>query len=213
MHLPLRPDGHPSPRQLLALLEAHVGTARAAQLCADLLDDDPHEHAGLVVFLGGHAGRSILDDGTSWKPYWARVWGARGLLYVWDDRVIPAVLSGLRDDAWRVAEGCLRVCALRELPGGDDSAALTVHELPRVRAAALRSLGAAVTWSTPRSSRPVLTTSPRRYGAVRHVPSTGCDSGSTSRDRTALPGRRTVAADPPRRPSSDRRGHYPTSPC
>jgi len=141
--LPLRPDGHPSPRQLLALLEAHVGTARAAQLCADLLDDDPHEHAGLVVFLGGHAGRSILDDGTSWKPYWARVWGARGLLYVWDDRVIPAVLSGLRDDVWRVAEGCLRVCALHELPGGDDAAALTVHELPRVRAAALRSLGAA----------------------------------------------------------------------
>jgi len=140
--LPRRPDGHPPPRELLSLLESHVGNARAAHLCAGLLADGAYAHPDLTVFLGGRAGRSILEDGTSWKDYWARVWGARGLLYVWDDLVVDAVVEGLRDEAWRVAEGCLRVCALRELPGGDDAAALTGHELSRVRAAAVRALGA-----------------------------------------------------------------------
>jgi HEAT repeat protein len=105
-----------SPRALLALLEAHVG---------------------------GAAGRSLLEDGTSWKPYWARVWAARGLLYVWDDRAAPAVLDGLADEHWRVAEMCLKVSARRELPCGEDGVRLAAHELARVRAAAARALGVA----------------------------------------------------------------------
>ena len=141
--LPERPTGQPHPRDLLALLEAHVGTARAAMLCADVLAaDDPHEHPEAVLYLGGPAGRSVLEDGTSWKPSWTRVWGARGLLYVWDDAVAPVVLDRLRDEHWRVAEMCLKVSALHELPCGDDAVRLSGHELPRVRAAAARALGA-----------------------------------------------------------------------
>jgi hypothetical protein len=140
--LPERPAGQPHPRDLLALLEAHVGTAAAAGLCANVLAvDDPHEHPDTVLFLGGPAGRSVLEDGTSWKPYWTRVWGARGLLYVWDDPVAPVVLDRLRDEHWRVAEMCLKVSALRELPCGDDAVRLSAHDLPRVRAAAARALG------------------------------------------------------------------------
>jgi HEAT repeat protein len=138
------PSTRLSPRDLLALLEAHVGSARAAGLCADLLTaEEPRDHAATVEFLGGAAGRSLLQDGTSWKPYWARVWAARGLLYVWDDLAAPAVLDGLADEHWRVAEMCLKVCARRELPCGEDGVRLARHELPRVRAAAARALGVA----------------------------------------------------------------------
>lgn len=141
VQLPTPPGHYQSPRELLALLEAHVGTRQAAVLCAEVLaEDDPHEHAATVLFLGGRAGRSVLEGG-SWKPYWARVWGARGLLYVWDESATHAVLDRLRDEHWRVAEMCLKVAARRELPCGDEAALLTTHELPRVRATAARALG------------------------------------------------------------------------
>jgi len=140
--LPTRPQPRPSPRELLGLLEAHVGTHRAALLCADVLaSDDPHEHPDTVLFLGGDAGRSVLEDGTSWKPYWTRVWGARGLLYVWADEVAPVVLERLGDEHWRVAEMCLKVSTKRELPCGEDAVRLSAHELSRVRSAAARALG------------------------------------------------------------------------
>lgn len=139
------PSGaRPSPRDLLARLEADVGTAQAATLCAELLTaDDPRDHAATVEYLGGAAGRSLVEDGRTWKPYWARVWAARGLLYVWDDLAAPAVIDGLADEHWRVAEMCLKVCARRELPCGEDGVRLAAHDMPRVRAAAVRALGAA----------------------------------------------------------------------
>ncbi len=147
VQLPVPTDGYQSPRELLGQLAAHVGTRRAALLCAEVLaDDDPHEHADTVLFLGGPAGRSLLDGGTSWKPYWSRVWGARGLLYVWDEEspfVAETVLDRVADDHWRVAEMCLKVCARRDLACGDDAARLATHDLPRVRATAARALGAA----------------------------------------------------------------------
>jgi hypothetical protein len=142
--LPDREAGHPSPRDLLARLAAHVGEARAAQLCAELLAAaEPGDHAETVLYLGGDAGRSVLEGTRGWKPYWSRVWGARGLLYVWDDSAADAVLDGLDDPAWRVAEMCLKVAASRGLPAGDGAVRLADHELPRVRAAAVRALGAA----------------------------------------------------------------------
>ena len=94
-----------------------------------------------MLFLGGDAGRSVLEDGTSWKPYWARVWGARGLLYVWDDAAAPGraraagrrALAGRRDvpEGLRAARAALR--RRRRAAAG--------HELPRVRATAARALG------------------------------------------------------------------------
>jgi hypothetical protein len=141
--LPPRPEGRPTPRDLLGLLESRVGAHRAALLCAEVLAaDDPHGHADTVLFLGGEAGRSLLDDGTSWKPYWARVWGARGLLYVWADEAAPVVLDRLGDPHWRVAEMCLKVSTRHELPCGDAAVRLSTHELPRVRTNAARALGA-----------------------------------------------------------------------
>ena len=140
--LPPPPGDRVTPRELLARLEAHVGTATAADLCARLLAArSPDEHPELVRYLGGPAGEALLAGSPSWQAYWAPTWAARGLLFVWDEAAAPAVQAGLRHDAWRVAEMCLKVCAKRELPCGDEAVRLARHDLPRVRAAALRALG------------------------------------------------------------------------
>jgi hypothetical protein len=119
-----------------------VGTATAAALCAEVLAAaTPAEHPDMVRYLGGPSGEALLRGSPSWQPYWAPTWGARGLLYVWDESAAPAVLDGLRHEAWRVAEMCLKVATKRRLPCGDDAVRLAGHELPRVRAVAMRALG------------------------------------------------------------------------
>ena len=81
-----------------------------------------------------------------------RTWGARGLLHVWDDSATDAVVRGLADEHWRPAEMCLKVAARHEVAGtGDGAAALADHELPRVRAQAMRAL--AVTGDTEHVDR------------------------------------------------------------
>jgi hypothetical protein len=140
--LPPNPGRQVSPRDLLALLSAEIGEVDSALACADLLAaDDPHDHAEILLFLGGRAGQSVLDGGQ-WRPYWARVWGARGLLYVWTDAAAPVVVRRLSDEHWRVAEMCVKVAAKREIgEAGPGVAALAAHALPRVRAAVVRTLG------------------------------------------------------------------------
>ena len=140
--LPPPPDLEALPRELVAALRTRLTESQAAALCADLLGGaPPEEHADLLPYLAGRPGATYFEGG--WADYWPQVWGARGLLYVWDDGVTDAVLAGLRHKAWRVAEMCLKVAALRDLPAGDDAARLSGHELPRLRAAAARALGAA----------------------------------------------------------------------
>ena len=39
----------------------------------------------LLVALGGPAARKFLDGDVHDDTYWLQVWGARGLLWVWDD--------------------------------------------------------------------------------------------------------------------------------
>ena len=100
---------------------------------------DAHWVGGAAV--DGWGSPSHLDDDTA---YWARVWAARTLLYVWDDRCSADVVAGLDDPAWRVREMCAKVSARWEVgAAGDRCAELVVHDdLPRVRAACARALGA-----------------------------------------------------------------------
>jgi HEAT repeat protein len=130
------------PRELLALLAYEIGEEAAAKACADLLAaEDERDEAEVLLFLGGEAGQSVLDGGE-WRPYWARVWAARGLLYVWTEAAAPVVVRRLGDEHWRVAEMCVKVAAKREIgEAGPGVAALAGHELPRVRAAVVRALG------------------------------------------------------------------------
>lgn len=141
------PAERESPRDRLARLAIHVGETEAARRCASLLSAEAPpvgaDDVATLRYLGAASGEALLAGSPSWQPYWSRVWAARGLLYVWTDEASDAVLAGLRDESWRVAEMCLKVSALRELPAGDHAVRLARHELPRVRAAALRALGTA----------------------------------------------------------------------
>lgn len=132
---------------LVRELAAHLGEARTVSVCLDLLGGaDRTRYLPELQYLTGvrfEPGSPKLDP-EQWKDYWGRVWGARGLLYVWADAAADAVVAGLEDEHWRPAEMCLKVSTRRELgAAGPGALRLLGHELPRVRAQALRTLGAA----------------------------------------------------------------------
>jgi len=95
----------------------------------------------LVRALGGPAADKFFDGADHEDLYWFRVWGARGLLWAWDDSAMHAVLAALDDESWRVREMGLKVVA-RHLLGDALDAAAGLREDPvlRVRAAARRAV-------------------------------------------------------------------------
>lgn len=127
-------------------LAGHLGRTVFVGLCVDLLGGARRsDHLDAMPYLTGHdwAPGSAVTDPDRWGDHWVRTWGARGLLYVWSEPATPAVVAGLSDAHWRPAEMCLKVTARHEVAGAADAAAaLTTHDLPRVRAQALRALGA-----------------------------------------------------------------------
>jgi hypothetical protein len=133
--------------ELVRELADHLGVAATVGLCVELLQGaDRNVHPDAMPYLTG----VVFDEESpiyypaQWKDYWVRTWGARGLLYVWDDSAARAVVAGLDDEHWRPAEMCLKVSTKRELAeSGPRAAELALEgELPRVRAQALRTLGA-----------------------------------------------------------------------
>ncbi len=127
-------------------LAEHLGEPTVVEICVDLLRGaDRSDHVDALRFLAGRSfdpGDQALDPAV-WKDYWVRTWGARGLLYVWDESASGPVIDGLGDAEWRPAEMCLKVATRHEVGGaGDGAETLSRHELPRVRAQALRALGA-----------------------------------------------------------------------
>jgi hypothetical protein len=136
--------------QLVVELAHHLGEPAVVELCVELLEGgDPHARLPELAYLTGLAFTpgSPRRDLADWPAYWPRSWGARGLLYAWDDSASGAVVAGLGDDHWRPAEMCLKVAAHHEVAGaGDGAVALATHELARVRAQAMRAL--AVTGDT-----------------------------------------------------------------
>ena len=130
-----------APRVLIGLLAEAIGNEGAARVCIALLAGaDPGDFRVELDYLGGRPGRGVAEG--TWRDYWARTWGARGLRSVWVEEAAPAITAGLGDEHWRPAEMCLKVAALREVgTAGDGAVLLTTHELPRVRANAVRTLG------------------------------------------------------------------------
>jgi hypothetical protein len=130
---------------LIQELDALVGRTRFVEVCVDLLSGaDRTAYVPELRYLTGHsweAGDSVLDH-DAWKDYWVRTWGARGLLHCWHDTATGPVVTGLDDEHYRPAEMCLKVSAKHDVAGsGPGAARLTRHELPRVRANAVRVLG------------------------------------------------------------------------
>jgi hypothetical protein len=145
--LPLPRDLEAPVGELVHELAEQLGVRATVALCVGLLQGaDRNAHPDAMPYLTG-----VVFDETSpvyypaqWKDYWVRTWGARGLLYVWEDVAGPPVVAGLEDEHWRPAEMCLKVSTKRELgEAGPRAAELAVGgELPRVRVQALRTLGA-----------------------------------------------------------------------
>lgn len=132
--------------ELVAELTALLGRLSSVTVCLDLLEGAPREdYLDELPYLTGlpFGEGAITRDRSKWQDYWVRVWGARGLLYVWDDIAIPAVVAGLAHSHWRPAEMCLKVSTRREIgEAGPGAAALLDHGLARVRSQAARALGA-----------------------------------------------------------------------
>lgn len=129
---------------LIVGLAERIGIPAFVAVCTDLMAGaDREQYVEELRGLTGHdwrPGDGVLDR-TSWADYWVRTWGARGLLHVWDDTATSAVVAGLADEHWRPAEMCLKVTAKHEVAGAGDAASQWLtHELPRVRAQALRAL-------------------------------------------------------------------------
>jgi hypothetical protein len=130
-----------TPRQSIEAESARRGTHSVIAGCCALLRGDDADGT-LILALGGPPARRVLDGGPrADQRYWLRVWGARGLLWVWDDSALDAVLVALRDPAWRVREMATKVVARHHL--GDSLpvvAELRNDPVPRVRVAAIRAL-------------------------------------------------------------------------
>ncbi len=145
--LPLPRDLDAPVGELVRELADLLGVRATVDVCVELIEGaDRNDHPDVMPYLTG----VVLDEESpisypaQWKDYWVRTWGARGLLYVWDDSAAPAVVAGLGDEHWRPAEMCLKVSTRRELgEAGPRAAELAMSgELPRVRVQALRTLGA-----------------------------------------------------------------------
>jgi hypothetical protein len=143
--LPLPAAGERAVSARIRELDAVVGRARFVEVCVELLQGaERTAYVPELRYLTGHpwsADDPVRDPGV-WKDYWVRTWGARGLLYCWDDAATGPVVAGLADTHFRPAEMCLKVSARHEVAGsGPGAALLTRSALPRVRANALRALG------------------------------------------------------------------------
>lgn len=96
--------------------------------------------AQFVAALAGPTAPNFLDLDRN-DRYWLRVWGARGLLWAWDDSAAPDIRSALKDDAWRVREMALKVIARHQVDHCLEAVlAVQQDRVPRVRAAAARAL-------------------------------------------------------------------------
>lgn len=130
-----------TPRQRSEEECARRGTAAFVTGCVALLEGNVDD-SGLIVALGGPAAVGVLDGREGGRiGYWPRVWAARGLLHVWDDRATEAILRATEDPSWRVREMTANVVAGHGLDDALDAMiGLRTDPVPRVRLAAQRAI-------------------------------------------------------------------------
>ena len=130
-----------TPRASIEAECARRGREQVVQGCRALLAGGDTDGPFVAALAGPTAPRFLDPDRDD--RYWLRVWGARGLLWAWDDAAGPDICAALGDDSWRVREMALRVVARHRVDGCLE-AVVPVHKdgVPRVRAAAARALAA-----------------------------------------------------------------------
>ena len=138
--MPARSGWELTPRQSVEFECARRGEAQVVAGCVALLGGRPVDD-NLLMALGGQTSEVVLNDGPNQRnQYWRRVWGARGLLYAWDDQAGNAVIAALADEHWRVREMAAKVIARRRIGAALEPVALLRDDpVPRVRAAAARA--------------------------------------------------------------------------
>jgi hypothetical protein len=154
-------DVEAAPKEKVLEACARLGRDVVVDWCADLLtgridnvravEDDSLPSLAWLGWRSVHPDAGGLTAGeAAWTPadpvnaYWVRVWAARAFLYVWRDDVVEALIQAAGDEAWRVREHVARITAKRELGSVvPHLLPMLEHELPRVRAAAVRAIGAA----------------------------------------------------------------------
>lgn len=128
-----------------------LGDDELTAWCADLLASRAEwgqRERPDVGWVGGRQARSWgsperPDVNDSDNAYWARVWAARTLLYVWSPACGDDVVAALHDPAWRVREMCCKVAVRWEVAQAATTGLdLVADVVPRVRIAAVRVLGA-----------------------------------------------------------------------
>ena len=132
----IRPDDSPQDRVAAAI--AILGETEVVERAVALLAGLNAGEEFLIVAGGPHA-QGLLDGAP--PLYWPEVWGARVLLYAWNDSAVDAVTAGLQNQAWRVREMCARVTAARNLPFAAELRELLRDDTARVRGSAARALG------------------------------------------------------------------------
>jgi hypothetical protein len=130
-----------TPRQSVELECARRGRGPVIAGCVALLRGQDVDD-NLIMALGGPAGRVVLDDGPKQRnQYWRRVWGARGLLYAFDESAAEAIIEALGDEHWRVREMAAKVIAKHKIGAALGAVAgLRADRIPRVRSAAERAV-------------------------------------------------------------------------
>jgi HEAT repeat protein len=139
--MPSPPKWDTTPRRSVAAQCERIGTPAVVAGCVALLDGRRTDPT-LILALGGRPARWAAGyDEPAAPAYWLRVWGARGLLWAWDDKAANAVIHALRDESWRVREMAARVVGRHRLrPARAALQRLRTDENARVRHAAERAL-------------------------------------------------------------------------
>src|SRR5262245_43841470 len=100
-----------TPRQSILAECQRRGREAVVAGCIDLVDGHGADDA-LILALAGPAAEYVLAGREGGRDgYWPRVWGARGLLYAWEESAAPAIIRATADEAWRVREMAAKVIA------------------------------------------------------------------------------------------------------
>ena len=150
-------------RAFLLLAMAACATAQTPKVKVAFLTGEISGEAAYGAELPKLVAITGAENPGGWKQpvdpvnyYWIRVWAARAFLYVWRDDVVDALRVAASDPAWRVREHVARITAQRELGQLVDALLPDLdHELPRVRAAAVRAVGAAGEYEHADAIRPL----------------------------------------------------------
>ncbi|WP_256971543.1 HEAT repeat domain-containing protein [Microbacterium esteraromaticum] len=127
------------PKKRLAAAVERYGEPSVVERSLSLLAGN-NEGEDFLLYVGGDHAQGILDGAP--VLYWPELWGARALLYVWNDSAAPAIIDAMNNPAWRVREMSARVVAARELSAASELSALLTDKVPRVRVAAAKALAA-----------------------------------------------------------------------